>query len=130
MKTTQFNKALLLLPTCLILAFNSGCSNTAAAYQPIVDGPKGAKYAQDLQACQQLAQQRSYLNDDVKTEALLGSIIGALAASADDEEDITATEGFIAGGLAGGAGRSWDVRNERKNIVLSCMKQRGHRVVG
>ena len=126
MKTNQFGKALLWLPVCLVLAFNSGCSNTAAGYQPIVDGPRDAKYAQNLQACQQLAQQRSYVNGDVKTEALLGGVLGALTA----DDDVTATEGFLAGGLIGGAGRSWETRDERKNIVVSCMKQRGHRVVG
>ncbi len=128
MKAIKPRNLLLLLPAVLALTLNSACSNTAAGYQPIVDGPRNAKYAQNLQACQQVAQQRSYLNDDVKTEALLGGVIGALAGS--DDDDLNATEGFIAGGLAGAAGRSWETRDERKQIVIACMKQRGHRVVG
>lgn len=128
MKIQMCNKGLLVLPALLILALSSGCSNTAAGYQPLVDGPQGERYAGDLQACQQLAQKRSYWNGDVKTEALLGGVLGALSMAGDDE--LNATEGFVIGSLAGVAERSWETRDERKNIVTSCMRQRGHRVVG
>lgn len=130
MQIIKSQNLLLLAPALMFMLLSSGCSNTAAGYQPIVDGPRNAKYSQNLQACQQVAQQRSYLNDDVKTEALLGGVIGALVSAADDDDDMTAAEGFLAGGVTGAAGRAWDTRTERKNIVIECMIQRGHRVVG
>lgn len=107
----------------------TGCGSTAAQYQPIVDGPKDAAYQNDLTACSALAEQRDYLNDDVKSEALLGAGIGAVVGALDD-----GLGGAVAGAAIGSAttagGRAWDTREERKQIVISCMRQRGHRVVG
>lgn len=113
----------------LVSALLTGCANTAAKYQPIVDGEKNARFDADLQACQEVATQRSYLNDDVKTNAILGAGIGALVGAAEDGVE-AALGGAVLGATAGGAGRSWETREERKAIVIKCMQQRGHPVVG
>jgi len=107
----------------------SGCANTGADYLPIVDGPKNTSYNFDVNECSALASQRAYTNDDVKSEALLGGGIGAIAGGA--EEGIEgAVAGVLIGSFLGGADRAWKTRDERKNIVIECMKQRGHRVIG
>jgi len=117
--------------TCLFsaAALLSGCGSTAAQYQPLVDGPRNQQYSNDLSACSQLAEQRKYINDDVKSEALLGAGIGAVVGGLED-----GSSGLLAGALVGGAtgagGRAWDTREERKQIVISCMRGRGHKVVG
>ncbi len=126
----MYSKTNLTLATSLMMTmFLSGCANTAADYEPIVDGPKDALFYDDLAACKSLAEQRDYLNDDTKSEALLGAGIGAVVGA------IGGNTGDIVGGaLVGGAvragGRAWETRDERKNIVLECMAGRGHRVVG
>ncbi len=107
----------------------TGCANSGARYRPIVDGEATATYAADLNACQTLATSREYVNGDVNTEALLGATVGALAGALED-----GTDGFFAGAVAGtlvgGADRVWAVRDERKAIVVRCLQNRGHNVVG
>lgn len=105
------------------------CANTGADYSPIIDGPTNITYSQDLADCRALAKQRSYTNGDVKSDALLGAGVGALAGGIDDGVD-GAIGGLILGGLLGGGGRAWETQEERKAIVINCLSQRGHRVVG
>lgn len=123
MKTLKAT-AILFLTTILLW----GCGHTAARYRPIVDGPMDQKYSADLADCQALAEKRSYMNDDVKTKALLGSGIGGVTGVLSD-----GLEGAIVGAAAGaaiGAGsQAWVTRDERRNIVCECMRLRGHRVV-
>jgi hypothetical protein len=112
----------------LISSFIYGCGASAARYQPIVDGPKDQLYYSDLKECQSLAEQRSYLNDDVKTNALLGTGMGALAGALSNDWE-GALVGAGLGAVAGAGSRAWETRDERRNIVCKCMAQRGHKVV-
>lgn len=105
------------------------CANTGADYSPIIDGPTDISYSQDLAECRALARQRSYTNGDVQSDALLGAGIGALAGGIDDGVG-GALGGLLVGGLLGGGGRAWETQEERKQVVVSCLSQRGHRVVG
>jgi len=123
----------LILPSILVCGLAiTGCANSGATYKPVNDGQRSAAYSSDLQACQQLAAERGYLNDDVKTDALIGAGIGALAGLADT--DVNDTEGAIAGAvvgaIAGGGARMNKTRDERRQIVVRCMQGRGHSVVG
>lgn len=121
------------LPVMLMLGLAvAGCANTGAKYQPINDGPKAAGYAADLSDCQALATERSYTNGDMKTDAVIGAGIGAIAGLADD--DVSDTEGLIAGAIvgavAGGGVGMVETREQRRKIVIECMQGRGHPVVG
>ena len=107
----------------------AGCANTSARYEPIVDGNPGALYTTDLTACQSLATKRLFINDDVKSEVVMGAVTGAILSGADDGWD-GVLPGAIVGSMLGGGTRAWETRGERKNIVIECMRQRGHRVVG
>lgn len=119
-------KHAVLTVSCLLIM--TGCANTADNYQPIIDGTKSLSYQSDLSACQQLSRQREYLNGDVKTSAIIGATIGALAGSAGDRGDLIG--GALAGSLLGGGERAVETRDERKSIVIQCMRQRGHNAVG
>ncbi|MGI9509963.1 MAG: glycine zipper family protein [Geminicoccaceae bacterium] len=104
----------------------SACSNSAARYQPIVDGPRDARYAGDLKECQQVATERSYVNGDVRSNALVGAGVGTLLGA-------ESLGGALVGGLLGtaivGGWTAWDARGERKDIVVNCMRNRDHPVV-
>ena len=110
-------------------ALVSACGSTSAQYQPIVDGPRDDVYTQDLAACGGLAEQREYLNDDVKSEALLGAGVGAVIGGLEDGFEGALGAGLLTAAIGAG-GRAWETREERKGIVIECMRQRGHRVVG
>ncbi len=107
----------------------SACGSSADRYQPIVDGDTGAGYHQDLQACQALSRQRGYLNDAVKSQMLLGGALGSVVGAV-EEGSRGALAGAVVGGAIHGIGRAWKVREERERIIIDCMKQRGHDVVG
>lgn len=123
------NSAIFLTTIMACVAINSGCANSSASYQPIVDGKLSPDYYADVQACQQLATQRKFNNGDVKSEAVAGAVTGVLIGAIEE-----GTQGAIAGAVVGSAlgagGRVWDTRTERKEIVIQCMRGRGHRVVG
>lgn len=126
----MYSKTNLILATSLAFTtLLTGCANTASDYEPIVDGPKDALFYDDLAACKNLAEQREYLNGDTKSEALLGAGLGAVVgAIGGDTGDIVG--GALVGGALSAGGSAWEVRGERKNIVIECMSGRGHRVVG
>jgi hypothetical protein len=107
----------------------TACSNSAARYVPVVDGPKDAAFSDDLSACQDLAEERSYLNGDTRSNALLTGGIGTVIGAA--EEGIGgAIAGGLIGSVLGAGGTAWKARDERKAIVVDCMRGRGHQIVG
>ena len=115
---------------CLLLGLGlSACGNTGADYQPILDGTPNAHYSADLASCQQVSTQRSYLNDNAKSEGALAAGIGGVIGGLED-----GVEGAIAGALVGGAlgtgAKAWETLEDRQQIVVACMQQRGHPVVG
>lgn len=107
----------------------SGCGATGSDYRPVVDGAPGVGYERDLAACQQLSTERSYVNDEVRSAAAVGSGIGATVGALEDGVG-GAVAGAVVGAVVGGAGRSWQTLDERRAIVIECMKQRGHAAVG
>lgn len=109
----------------------SACAGGGAAYQPIVDGPLDAKFQQDLQACQNLGEQRNYNNADARTNTVAGAVLGGVAGllqPGNRSGDLIA--GAAVGGTYGAGGSALATRTERKNIVKRCMIGRGHRVLG
>ena len=100
----------------------AACSN--APYEPIVDGPRDAKYASDLSDCRQLSQQKQSDNSGAITGAVIGGLVGT-------EEDVEgAVAGAAIGGLIGSAEDKADTQDARDVIVFNCMRGRGHNVVG
>ncbi len=110
-------------------SFTVGCAHSGAKYEPIVDGDMTAQYTADLGACQSLATEREYTNGDVKSETTAGAVTGAVLGAIDDGLE-GAVGGAIAGSVLAGGARAWETRDERKQIIIECMRQRGHRVVG
>lgn len=117
-----------ILPALMLLFSALGCGHTGADIQPLVDGPKKPSWTSDLSDCQDLARQKSYINDDVKSDALIGGTIGLVAGALSDGLEGAAV-GAAAGGLIAGGGKAWETREQRSAIVCECMRQRGHRVV-
>lgn len=105
----------------------SACAEMGSTYQPILDGQPDQVYQSDLQSCQDLARSQSF-NEDTIGGTIAGGLFGGLVG--DHESGINATEGAVAGALFGLIGAVTDVANQRKSIVIQCMRGRGHRVVG
>lgn len=105
----------------------SGCFATGAQHRPIVDGGDLANYETDLAECQHVAEQREYVNEETKTDALIGAVIGALAGIGESKEDTIG--GAAVGALIGGGAQAYQTIDERKKIVIRCMQGRGYNVV-
>ena len=113
----------------ILAGLTSACANSGATYTPIVDGAQDAQFNADLAQCQNLAKDKKFWNGDVKSEAAAGAVVGAVIGVIEDGGE-GAAAGAVVGGLIGGADRAWEVRDERKSIVIQCMVGRGHSVVG
>ncbi len=129
MKNTTHRIVKLALSSLIAVSITA-CSNlqTGAGYRPIVDGINNqgdlSRYEFDLKECQGIASQREYLNDDAKSDAAIGAVLGALAGSGGDRGDILG--GAVAGAFIGGGAKVYEARDERKNIVIKCMHNRGY----
>lgn len=126
-------KALKSVSAILVLSMvATGCASTGASYVPTVDGAKSPRWSSDLAQCQQVARSHGFTNAQTRNAALVGAGVGAVAGLADD--DVTDTEGAVGGAVVGalvGGGAGMAARQgERRQIVIECMKGRGHRVVG
>ncbi len=114
-----------LKPTlCIALVvFVSACAE--GPYEPIVDGPRDAKYVSDLSACRQLSQQKQSDNSGAVTGAVLGGLVGGV-----EEDWEGAVAGAAVGGLIGSAEDKSETLDAQDAIVFNCMRGRGHNVVG
>lgn len=111
-----------------LIALGAACSNTGASYEPMMDGTRNALYTDDLTACQNLARSKPVVDGETGNAMLIGAALGAVLGAADDEGD--AGEGALAGALGGALADTVQTPGDRKSIVIACMRQRGHKVVG
>ena len=130
--TERFKKPVFSAPLFLLLGLTA-CGQTGSNYRPIVDGPLGYAYENDLGQCKELAEQRKLFNGETKAAALAGAaVLGAVGAA--DADDNKAAGAAIAGALVGGAfgagAGAFKAHEDRKEIVINCMRGRGHKVVG
>jgi len=101
-------------------------TNSGANYTPIVDGPYAPNFGPDLTACQALSKEQSLINGDTQNDMLIGAVLGGLLGSADGD----AVEGALVGAAAGGGSGAYESHKQRKDVVINCMRGRGHRIVG
>lgn len=112
---------------CIASLGLSGCAATGAGFAPHVDRP-GPNYNADLEACQNVASQRGYVNGDSVLDTALGAAggttIGAIASGWSG-----AWIGALIGTGVGAVGGAVSAKDDQKNIVIRCMKGRGYNVL-
>lgn len=121
---TSASKLVLVTASAMLL---NGCFTTGAEHRPIVDGGDLANYETDLVECQKLALQRDPNDEETKTNALIGAVIGTLVGLGEGAEEAVA--GAAVGALVGAGESAYDTDRDRKNIVINCMRGRGYNVV-
>jgi uncharacterized protein YcfJ len=121
MKTTILS----LLAASVLLA---ACAESGANYTPILDGAPSATFERDLGDCQNLARDQSQFDQETVAAAVLGAGAGAVLGELSDDAD--ALGGAVAGAVAGGTASAVDATQRREDIVVECLRGRGHRVVG
>ncbi|WP_232802423.1 glycine zipper family protein [Alloalcanivorax mobilis] len=117
-----------LLPCTALFAglLLSACASTDRV---IVDqkGVDPAQYQQDLNECQQVADQVG-TGRDATEGAVGGAVIGGLLGAIFGNSS-TAGMGAGAGAVVGGAGKAGDAQQEKKQVLKNCMRGRGYRVL-
>ena len=106
-----------------LVAF-AGC---ASKPNPIVDmkGVNRQQYYQDLNECQQYAQQvRSKAAGGAVTGAVLGGAIGAVVG-----DSTTASKGAGVGAITGLARGGSNTQREKDQVVKNCLRGRGYKVL-
>jgi uncharacterized protein YcfJ len=95
-----------------------------------VDGPRNAMFASDMGQCKAIA--NSYRSDARHQGAMVGAASGAVFGALDNEDDRGegALVGAAIGALAGVSAAEDERRDEQRNVVIRCMQNRGHNVVG
>jgi len=103
-------------------------SQTSCGYEPVVDtkGLNAAQYQQDLAECRSLSDQA---NDNTLTNTLIGAGVGAaLGALTGDSRNAVGSAAGI-GAIAGGGSGQLSKSEERKQILVNCLYNRGYDVL-
>ena len=116
-------KPMLIAPLCLT-ALLAACADMGADVDPILDGAPRAQFQSDLAACRSLARSQSQLDHETMAAAAIGAGMGGVLGEIDDEGD--ALGGAVVGALAGAAAGASAASDTREDIVLNCLRGRGH----
>ncbi|WP_163849572.1 glycine zipper family protein [Pseudooceanicola aestuarii] len=119
-------KPMLIAPLSLT-GLLGACADMGTNVDPILDGAPNAQFQSDLSACRSLARSQKQLDHETMAAAAIGAGIGGLLGEVDDDGD--ALGGAVAGALAGTAMGVSEASETREEIVLNCLRGRGHAVV-
>ncbi len=117
------------IKSLIILSIITSCAGTGSSYDPIVDTVKDGAYQQTLSHCQKLSEQRSYVNGDTKTSALAGGGIGAIVGGIAGKGLGGAAIGALAGSTIGGGTQALQTKEEKKYIIVQCLRGYGYNVI-
>lgn len=119
-------KSMLIPPLCLT-TFLGACADMGADVDPILDGAPTAQFQSDLTSCRSLARSQSQLDHETMAAAAIGAGVGGLLGEAEDAGD--ALGWVMVGALTGAAVGASEASDTREDIVLNCLRGRGHAVV-
>jgi hypothetical protein len=111
---------------CLVAA----CANTGANYTPVIDGPVGPNYSNDLAQCQALAASGATVDGSTAGAAAAGAGLGAASSVILNDNSDDLGRAAAVGALAGVTSDVINKNANRETIVKNCMRGRGYRVVG
>lgn len=104
----------------------SACDLSPTAEPLRTSGPINARYNNDLVECRQIALQ--YDNELTSEGAIAGALLGAAAGATESHEEALA--GAAIGGLLGAAEGTMDKEEKQREMIIRCMQNRNHPVIG
>lgn len=120
------------LTNSLIAAITLGALGacTAPVDRPLVtDGTRNATFDADYASCH--TQAATFQNGAGAQTTAAGAAIGATIGALDaDDAWEGALAGAAVGGLIGAAENASATDTERRNVLIRCMQNRGHNVIG
>lgn len=113
-----------------VFALVAACTTTGANYQPVIDGPVGPNYYNDLSQCQQLAASQPAVDQRTAGNVATGAGVGAATGLIVKDNSDAMLKGAAVGAVAGLASSAIEKNQQREVIVRNCMRGRGYKVVG
>lgn len=110
----------------------TACANSGANYVPIIDGPLGADYPNDLAQCQALAASPPAVDGSTAGAVATGAGVAAASSAIYNGTGSGSNVGEAAavGALVGLTGNAINKNQHREAIVRNCMSGRGYKVIG
>lgn len=113
-----------------IVGLTAACATSGANYVPVVDGPVSASFQGDLAACQQLAAQQGALSSTAGEQAAAGAVVAGGTTAVFANEGTNVAEAAAIGAATGLIASGVQQQQNKEQIIRSCMRGRGHNVVG
>ncbi|KPD12452.1 glycine zipper domain-containing protein [Phaeobacter sp. 11ANDIMAR09] len=104
----------------------SACGLSPAAEPLRTSGPVSVSYNNDLVECRQIAAQ--YDTEMTSEGAIAGALLGAAVGATESHEDAIA--GAAVGGLLGAAEGKIEQEEKQREMIIRCMQNRDHPVIG
>lgn len=123
LRTTKF----MALPLIFTIA---ACANSGANYTPVIDGPVGPNYGNDLAQCQALAASQSTFDNNAGASAATGAGVAAATTAVFNNTGNNVRDAAILGAAAGLTSSAIQGNANKESIVANCMRGRGYNVVG
>ncbi|MCP4822379.1 MAG: glycine zipper 2TM domain-containing protein [Shimia sp.] len=123
------NSLIISLSLALSAAVSLGACSAPVDRPLAVDGTRNAHFDDDLRACHTLA--TNYKDGSGRQEAAVGAVLGGVVGATEADNDLEgALVGAAIGGLLGSAEASSKMQDTRRDVLVNCMQNRGHSVVG
>ena len=111
----------------VVPALLAACGESPVQRNLVVDGTRDVTFERDRQHCIQLAE--NYDDGRSNREAAWGAVIGGVVGAADDDL-AGAVIGTAVGGTLGKLEGEAELDDERRDVLIRCMQNRGHAVIG
>ncbi|MDK3020842.1 glycine zipper family protein [Pseudodonghicola flavimaris] len=113
-----------------LLCLLPACENSGSNYQPVIDGPVGPNYSNDLAYCQSLAAQQGTFSSNTGATAATGAVVAGGTTAVLNNKGTNVRDAALVGAVAGVAAGALQQQQNKESIVRNCMRGRGYRVVG
>lgn len=106
------------------------CASSGANYRPVIDGPIGPNYSNDLAYCQALASQQGAFDSNTGAAAATGAAVAGGTTAVLNNKGTRVRDAALVGAAAGVAAGALQQQQNKEAIVRNCMRARGYNVVG
>ena len=93
-----------------------------------LSGPAGENFIADQSDCQQVA--AAYSDERAQQGTMIGAAAGGIAGAVEHDDLGSALAGAAIGGLIGRLEAESDINEDRRAVMLRCLQNKGHPVVG
>lgn len=111
---------------CLVAA----CANSGSNFQPVIDGPVGPNYSNDLAQCQAIAANQGAFDRNTAATAATGAAVAGGTTAVLNNRGTNVRDAALVGAAAGVAAGALQQQSNKEQLIRNCMRSRGYNVIG